>query len=344
MVRHQDHAADHHAGPRRAVRLLTPLLALLAGLLPAQAEPGRPFLAYHTSWSETPATTPEETSIARLPGYYTHVALSFVKPDLVYPGALDLSATGLQYPYSGAVLKDAIGLLKARHPAMRVLLSVGGSTYLRWDALNVDALVRLVRDLGADGVDIDYETDQPGCAALPSGRIQCSSDALSVQVVEAIRAALPPPFVVAAAGWSVGAYGEGNFVSARPRSPWTGSMLAMLRSPAGQSLDLVTIMSYDAGPSYRPDEALRAYRAYYKGPLALGIQVQPGTSGGPRFTLDYTVRMLRSVESDPQAGAMLYGLRLAPPGPPGPDNPDYRALSTATCVALRLADCFASVP
>ncbi len=128
--------------------------------------------------------------------------------------------------------------------------------------------------------------------ALTSGRIQCSSDALSVQVVEAIRAALPPPFAVAAAGWSVGAYGEGNFVSARPRSPWTGSMLAMLRSPAGQSLDLVTIMSYDAGPSYRPDEALRAYRAYYKGPLALGIQVQPGTSGGPRFTLDYTVRML----------------------------------------------------
>ncbi|WP_035716457.1 glycosyl hydrolase family 18 protein [Azorhizobium doebereinerae] len=303
----------------------------------------RPFVAYHTSWSEIATAEPEETSLARLPGYYSHVALSFAKPDLSYAGDLDLKGTGLLYPYSGAVLKAAIVRLKARHPDTRVLVAVGGWGQFAWDRLDAPALARLVRDLGADGVDIDYETDAPGCV-LAARRVTCPDDALAVRVVEQIRAVLPRPFVVTAAGWSVGAYGEGEFASAPPRSPWTGSMLAVLRAPVARELDLISIMSYDAGPSYRPEQAFRAYRSLYKGPLALGIQVEPGTSGGPRFTLGYTVRMLRAVLNDPQAGAMLYGLRLTPPGPPGPDNPDYRDLSVAVCVTLALPDCAQPVP
>ncbi len=99
-------------------------LALMAALLaPAYADDtGRPFLAYHAGWYEVHTDRPEDTSLARLPGYITHVALSFAKPDMVYPGNLELKDTGLQYPYSGAVLKQAIALLKQRNPHTKVLI------------------------------------------------------------------------------------------------------------------------------------------------------------------------------------------------------------------------------
>ncbi|MEP9377263.1 glycosyl hydrolase family 18 protein [Aquabacter sp. CN5-332] len=307
------------------------------------AEPGRPFLAYHASWYEVQTSVAADTSLARLPGYFTHIVLSFVKPDLTYAGDLDLKGTGLLYPFPGTVLKEAVALLKARQPHIKVLISVGGWGYFAWDKLDAPAVARLVRDLGADGVDVDYETPDGQCA--PQGEtMSCPGDPMSISVVEQVRAVLPRPFVVGVAGWSVGAYGAGEFRTAAPRSPWTGVMLALLNSPTAAQLDLVSIMSYDAGPHYRPQEAFRAYRRVWKGPLMLGVQVEPGTSGGPRFTVDYTRRMLDSVTSDPGAGAMLYALRLKPPGDIGPDNPDDRYLAPAICMALNLAKCSAPVP
>ncbi|OYX68289.1 MAG: hypothetical protein B7Y95_20900 [Rhizobiales bacterium 32-66-11] len=352
MVRHQDHASDHHqghGGPRRLLSGLVLLLAACAALLltggaPARAaDPPRPFLAYHASWYEVQTSVPADTSLARLPGYITHVALSFVKPDLVYVGDLDLKGTGLLYPFSGAVLKQAVALLKARHPAIKVLISVGGWGYFGWDKLDAPALARLVRDLGADGVDVDYETPDPACVARGDG-MACPGDARSISVIEQVRKALPRPFVVAVAGWSVGAYGAGDFRASAPRSPWTGSILALLASPVAAEIDLVSIMSYDAGPRYRPQEAFRAYRRLWKGPLMLGVPVMPSESGGPRFTVDYTRRMLDSVTSDPRAGAMLYAVRLTPPGVIGPDNPDDRYLAATICMALALAGCSAPMP
>lgn len=308
-----------------------------------QAEPPRPFLAYHASWYEVAATRASQTTLARLPGYLTHVALSFVKPDLAYPGGLQLEGTGLQYPYGGAVLKEAIALLKQRQPEMRVLLSVGGATYHGWDRLDEAALARLVRDLGADGVDIDFEPTNPECTRV-SGRMRCADDALSIDIVRRLRAALPRPLVLSVAGWSVGAYGEGAFADAPPTSPWRGSLLALLQSQAAEDLDLVSIMSYDAGPAFRPAQAFRAYRAVWKGPLALGVSVMPASNGGPRFTVDYTGAMLTEILRDRQGGAMLYALREVPPGPPGPDNPDYRTLSALICLVLEKAGCDAPMP
>lgn len=305
----------------------------------------RPFLAYLASWAEVATDTPDETLLARLPGYLSHVAIGFVKPDLVYTGDLDLSRTGLGLPYSGGVLKGAIARLKARHPHTRVLLAVGGWGYFGWDARDFSALARLVRDLGADGVDLDYETADSGCARTPDGRIACRDDARSIAVLKDLRAALPRPLVVTLAGWSVGAYGEGPFSASEPRfGPYVGMMRALLKAPAAAGLDLVSVMSYDAGPTYRPQEAFRAYRSLWAGPLALGIAVMPSDSGGPRFTIDRTVRLLTEAMADPRAGAMLYGLGQVPPGPPGPDNPDYRALSRAICVTLALPGCEEAMP
>ena len=311
----------------------------------ARADGPRPFLAYLASWSEVATDKPDDTVLARLPGYLSHVALGFVKPDLVYSGDLDLSRTGLGLPYPGTVLKGAIARLKARHPDTKVLLAVGGWGFFGWDARNFEALARLVRDLGADGVDLDYETADSGCARTPDGRIACRDDARSIAVLKDLRAALPRPLVVTLAGWSVGAYGEGRFAASEPRfGPFVGMMRAMLKSPAAQGLDLVSVMSYDAGPAYRPEEAFRAYRSLWSGPLALGIQVMPSESGGPRFTVDRTVRLLTQAMADPKAGAMLYGIGLVPPGPPGPDNPDYRSLALAICVTLGLSGCDETMP
>ena len=317
---------------------------MAALIAPARAEaPTRPFLAYHASWYEGRTERPEDTSLARLPAYLTHVALSFAKPDLAYAGNLDLKGTGLEYPYSGAVLKQAIALLKARSPHTRVLVAVGGATYGGWDRLNEAALALLVRDLGADGVDIDYEPANPSCIAL-SGKIRCADDARSIRIVERIRATLPRPLTISAALWSVGTYGEGAFANAPPVSPWRGVALAMLRSKAAAHLDLVSIMSYDAGPAFHAEEAFRAYRQLWKGPLALGVRVMPGGPGEPRFTVASTAQMLRAIIPDPNAGAMLYALREEPPGPPSPDNPDYRSLAVAICVTLDLSDCAAPIP
>lgn len=316
-----------------------------AAAAPTAAQSGRPFLAYLTSWTEIRTDSPAATRLARLPGYITHVALGFAKPDMTYAGGLDLAGTGLQFPYSGQVLKGAIAELRHRHPAMKVLVSVGGWGHFGWDRRNFDGLARLVKDLGADGVDLDYETADAGCARTGDGRIACADDARSIAVLEDLRRALPRPYTVTVAGWSVGAYGEGAFAAAEPRyGPYVGMMLAMLRAPAAAGIDLVSVMAYDAGPRFRPEEAFRAYRHYWKGPLALGIQVLPPTAGGERFTIARTARVLSAVQGDPMGGAMLYGIGLQPPGPPGPDNPDDAALAVTICATLDLADCTQPVP
>jgi chitinase len=304
----------------------------------------RPFIAYQASWGEVATTEPGQTALARLPGFIDVVVLGFAKPDAVYAGDLQLAGTGLQYPFSGTVLRDAVSMLKQRNPGTRVLLSVGGSAYVNWDRLDETALAALIRDLGLDGVDVDFEPRQPGCRN-EAGTIRCASDALWIDYITRFRRALPRPMLIGAAGWSVGAFGEGAYRNARPPSDWTGSMLGLLRSPAAAELDLLSIMSYDAGSAFQPGQAFDAYRAVWNGPLALGIQVLPSElPGSPRHTLKTVARLLDELPKDPRAGAMLYALQLTPPGANGPDNPSAGQLAQLICRALGKAGCDAPVP
>lgn len=316
---------------------------LLAGAHAASGAPAaepRPFLAYHASWYEVAATRAEDTTIARLPGYITVLALAFAKPDARYEGDLDLSGSGLQYPYSGQVLKRAVALLKRRNPQTKVILAVGGSGYPGWKQLDEGSIARLVQDLGLNGVDVDFEPLDPQCAAGQNGRIGCASDGDWVTYVDRLREALPRPLFLSVPGWSVGAYGEGEFAAALPRSPWAGVMLNLLRSPSAAKIDLVSIMAYEAGPSFRPGIAFRAYRTYWDGPLAIGMPVVSTNDNLPALT----ARILESVTMRPRAGAMLYALQLSPPGAIGPDNPDGRMLAQRICVALDGEGCSQPVP
>ncbi|BBK43873.1 hypothetical protein STVA_38930 [Allostella vacuolata] len=325
---------------RRVAALLG--AALLAATRPAAADslPPHPFLAYHASWFEPATSDPAQTTIARLPAFIDVLILSFARPDLDYrAGSLDLAGTGLHANVPGPVLRDAIALLRQRRPAVKVLLAVGGWGHFGWHRLNQGAIAQLVRDLGADGVDIDHEPEHPGCAPRPDGRIACRSDLIAIDSVNRLRKALPRPYLITTAGWSVGAYGEGAWAGAVPASPWTGSMLALLRSPAAAHLDLVSIMTYDAGPAYDPAEAQAAYRHYWKGPLALGVQVPFDDQRDRKHTLATAAGIVRQAAADPGGGVMLYALQVTPPGTVGPDNPDDRMLATAICRGLGRATC-----
>ena len=336
-------SSDRH----RAAGAATLMLAALAAGAAAAAEPlvpDRPLLAYHESWYERPASSGVATTLAIIPGYVNMVALAFVRPDLTYAGDLNLSDTGLQYQFTGAVLRDAVALLKRRHPGTRVLLSVGGATYTNWHGLDEAAVARLVRDLGADGVDVDLEPAAPQCAAGSAGKVRCLSDARWRDAVRRLRAALPRPMLLTVPGWSVGAYGEGEWRNAPPASPYTGMMLSLLRSPEAEAIDLVSIMAYDAGPSFDPWQAFRAYRHAWAGPLALGVQALPSEAGGPRTTAAQAEALARRVADEPQAGVMLYPLLSRPPGTVGPDNPDGRLLAQALCRGLGKDGCERSLP
>jgi hypothetical protein len=112
-----------------------------------------------------------------------------------------------------------------------------------------------------------------------------------------------------------------------------------------REIDAISIMGYDAGPSFDPVRAALAYRHYWPGALAVGVPVLAGTNGGPRFTESYTRQILTQVLRQPDTGAMLYALRETPPGALTNNNPDYRMLARTICSVLTNAEaCAEPVP
>lgn len=311
---------------------------------PAQALPEQPFVGYHESWAELPAANAAGTRLAALPAYVNPVILGFARPDLDYRGDLELAGTGLQFPFSGAVLREAVALLRERNPGTRILLSVGGAAYGGWDRFDPAAVARLVADLGLDGVDLDYEPEQPHCAPAADDGWRCASDDDWRRFVAAMRAVLPRPALLAVPGWSVAAYGRGAWRDAPPRSPWTGNLLALFDSPEAAEIDLVSIMAYAADESLDPLESFRAYRAAWDGPLALGVMVPPDPLDGPHYHADRVAALTRAVAEDLHGGMMLYTLQRQPEGPVTRDNPDAALLAREICLGLGLAGCEQPLP
>jgi chitinase len=296
-------------------------------------------VVYHDSWNEGAARSAADMSLAKLPGYISVVDLAFAKPDLVYPGKLDLSRTGLEYRNSGDTLRNAIAFLKARRPDAKVLISVGGAIYTNWDRLDEKAIVRLVNDLHADGVDIDFEPPHPGCSLARDQTLRCNTDPVWQTLVQRFRAVLPRAAILTAAVWSVGAFGEGEFKDAQPRSRYTGLMLHFLRSPMAAQLDMLSINAYDTGPDFDPMEAFRAYRALWPGMLALGVAVARDGGSGPFYSPDEAELLARQVAHDPQGAMTIYPLLANPDGARSDNLPDGRGLAKAICRGMGLTGC-----
>ncbi|PSC67018.1 chitinase [Micractinium conductrix] len=228
------------------------------------------------SWSDPWKGSAATHRLATLPAYVDLVYLSFMYPDATYTGGVTWAGTGIQFSSDPAVVKGAVALLKQRNPRTKVLVAVGGATYTAWDKLNAASIKRFVDEFGLDGVDIDYEPSSAGCSFPPAvPAVRCSIDAEFTRVVTALRSAFPAPrYLLTSAVWSIGAYGQGAWVNSQPQGDHTGQSVNML-SAFGDQLDILNVMSYDAGPTYKPKEALDAYRSLFKGRILMGVEVPP---------------------------------------------------------------------
>jgi chitinase len=300
-------------------------------------DPGPPptgeklFVGYFETWSDRYVRTGEETTLAKLPAYVNVVNLSFALPDTKYtPGSLVLTGARLDVSYDGPTLKAAVVALKKKHPSTKVMLSVGGATYTNWAGFQPEAIAALVNDFGLDGVDLDYEPASPSCTAS-GGKVNCPSDAEYISLVKRMRAVMPRPKWLSIAAWSVGAYGEGEWATALPGgSAYTGIALGLLKdSTAAAALDLVNVMSYDAGTSYDPKVALNAYRHYFKGRIAMGVEAAPEAWGGHVYTAAEVEGLADAVNTAGTSGLMLWSIHKAGAQP----------LATAACNKLRLGEC-----
>ncbi|KAF8057665.1 endochitinase [Scenedesmus sp. PABB004] len=338
------------ASPSPAPVVASPSPAPAASPAPTSARGSLPkgplVVAYYQTWSAPWASSGAAMDLAKIPSYINVVVVSFVKPDCTYtPGSLLLTGTGIDFSSSGPVVRDAIAALKAAQPNTRVMLAVGGATYTNFAGMNTGCIKALVDDFGFDGVDLDYEPTNSNCV-VSSGGVSCATDAESVAVTAALRSALPAGrYLLSTASWHVGAYGVGAFANAQPRSVYTGVNLAMAASPAGQALDLINIMAYDAGnkasTGFDWSESYRAHRAVWpRQAVAIGVEIPPEAWGGNVITLPEVTT--RANYARDQAGGAPYGLMLWSLQKPG--CPNAQQITSAACVAFSMPGCSTPLP
>lgn len=316
--------------------------ALTAQGAMAQLPDGPLFMGFYESWKELPVGTPEVTRLAQTPGSVDLLGVGFVKPDLTFDGT-HLKSTGLEVPFDAPMLKDSIAALKVLHPNAKVLLSVGGSGYNKsWDRYDAEPLARLVKAVGADGIDLDYEPPAPNCASVEIGgqsTYRCASEAVWTRIIRATRAVLPRPYIVSLQAWSVGAYGAGKFSSEIPFGNWTGSMLWLSRLPEAKEVDVVAVMAYDAGPTLNPERAFAAYRAIWPGPLLLGIEIPAEGSKEKPSSVSRIKTFAENQAKDPKGGILLYAVTEDIKDGPTLNNPDGEVAAKAICQGLGRKDC-----
>jgi chitinase len=273
--------------------------------------PEKIFVGYFESWAAPPSVDVDQI-LSDLPRELTMVNLAFMKPDASYEGGLSLSGTGLNFPYSGAVLKKSIDKLRGQNPHSKVLISIGGATYANWDKLNISAIEKFVSAFDIDGVDVDFEPPQPGCKPDAVKGIVCDSDALLLATMQKLRTGLPRKLISLTLP-ATAAYGVGPWARAKPIGGSTyGMAVGLLRHIAQTGtpdFDLINIMMYDAGREFDPITAYRAFRAKFTGPLTIGFTPPPEGWGGHAYE-DNEVRSVlqRSMQAGAN-GAMLFGVR-----------------------------------
>ncbi|KAH7620133.1 hypothetical protein NADE_008407 [Nannochloris sp. 'desiccata'] len=291
------------------------------------------FVGYFQSWSDPWSSSAATNKLANIPAYVNYVILSFMRPDSTYTGGVTFSGTGLDFSSDPLVIKSAIALLKARNPNTKVLIAVGGATYTAFNNLNAGAVAKFVEAFNLDGVDLDYEPTNPNCSNF-GPNISCTTDSEYINSVKALRAALPRPLLLTNAAWSTGAYGQGEWIGAQPAGQYSGVAVNMLQS-VGNQLDMVHIMSYDAGTAYDPKQAFFAYTSLYdKNKLTMGLQVAPEAWGGHVISL-YEVNDLSTfVKAQNGAGMMMWSLqKQAGEGPTGQE------IASTACLKLGLNQC-----
>lgn len=243
------------------------------------------------NWFDTGSAS--QSQIATVSDIYTHVIISFAKPDATFNGT-DWTNTGIQFSSNPAAVRAAVDTLHLR--GKKALLAVGGATYNSWDGLAAEqgtaigatvhkkALYDLMVALDLNGLDVDYEADSD------IARYRKAVLALR-EVVDAAGA----DKALSLAGWSTGA----DCTAVTTADPWcAGQAISYWGGHAGRELqvfralitaghaveglfDFVSVMSYDGGRSrFSPITLWNNYRKIYAGPLALGMELAPESWGG----------------------------------------------------------------
>jgi len=316
---------------------------------PVLAQDGLPangpaFLGIYQTWQEQSVSDPTQTQLALLPKTLDVVVIFAARPDLSFDGT-NLASTGLQLPFNAQFLAQAIAALKLRNPNVKVLVSVGGSAYAGgWSNFQPTALLALITAIGADGVDLDYEPQAPNCAPVKIDNvatIKCASDAVWTKIVQRTRAVLPRPYLIGVDGWSVGAYGVGKFVNYKPVSQYTGSML-WIAQPVGALVDILTVLAYDAGPTFDPSQAYLAYSSLWRQRrLLLGMTLPPDAQGGLSYTAPRMRFYASTVTASSFGGVALYGVNAPSNGKTGAtlNFPDGAMAMTYICHGLGRGGC-----
>ena len=266
-----------------------------------------------------------------------------MSPDAGYSGGMTWAGTGIQFSSDPATVKSEIALLKQKNPNTKVMVAVGGATYTNFAALNATSIANFVKTFGLDGVDIDYEPVNAGCTVKTGGLVSCLSDSEYIATVSALRAALPrPQYTISAAVWSIGAYGQGAWATAIPQGQYTGVAINMLKA-VGTSLDLLNVMSYDAGgfstTGYDPKQALDAYRSYFKGEILMGVEVANEAWGGHVTTMTEVGSLADYVMgSGGGNGLMLWSIQK-----PADQGPTALQISQLACNKFGLTKCTCGV-
>jgi chitinase len=263
-----------------------------------------------------------------------------MRPESSYSGGVTFSGTGLQFNSEPQVVKDSISVLKRKNPGVKVLVAVGGATFTNFGSLNADSIAMFVKEFGLDGVDLDYEPSNSNCViSQDKTSISCSTDEEYISSVNKLRAALPRPFILSNAPWSVGAYGLEKWAGAQPSSIYTGVAINMLKQ-VGDKLDLLNVMSYDASNAYSPVEAFEAYSHYFKGDIAMGIEVANEAWGGHVITIDEVDELADAILRSGRAtnGLMLWSLQKR-----ADQGPTAQEISQRVCSLLNLPSCSCSL-
>lgn len=239
---------------------------------------------YFCSWSSNWSATASSLDLSNIDPNINIIYLSFVSPSCSYEkNSNKWIGTGLDFSSEFHIVKESIKKLQDR--GVLVMLSVGGATF-SYDNFNPSNISNLVVDLGCDGIDLDWEDVQGFSASSKLGKI-----------IKDMRENLPEGLLLSLAAFSTGAYGFDEYEHALPKSQNTGMCIEGIKT-SGHLLDWINIMSYDAGNTYEPLTAFKAYRKYFSGPLMLGTEVPPEAWGGHIITLEEVEKYVNCILDD----------------------------------------------
>lgn len=293
---------------------------------------------YYQSWSANWSSSGDLLSLANLPSYIARVLISFADPNMKYAqGSNSFSGTGLQFSSDFSVVKEAIKIAHEKNPDQKFLLSIGGATY-PFSNVNYKGVVALMNDLGLDGVDIDYE-NSPSCTGVDTEKLLCSTDSSIITIINSFKSLMPEGKLLTAAVFSVGAYGTIKFPTSKfaPASSHSGMWVNPLLN-AGNKLDEIFVMSYDASPAYNPNDAFDAYKSIFSGKIHLGLEVPPEAWGGYVLTVDDALKFANHVKDNAGAGVFIWSLQK---GSQGKNADTYLK---PICQLYGLSDCDKEIP